>query len=453
LTVTIFKSYQDVIQNDDDTAETFYDVAPRNYPSDPVEVPVAVYIDRRYHEREKENIWTRTWQVACREEHVPEPGDQYVYDIADKSYLIVRGIDRTIRAFVNVCLHRGRMLRDYDVRAPEIRCPFHGAIWNLDGSFRTIPCRNEFASFSDENWKLPEVSVGLWAGFVFINPDPNPEPLADYLGDLVPQFDRWAIERRYVSLHVIKKQRCNWKIAQEAFMEAYHVSVTHPQSAWGYGDIISQYDAFENYSRAISPRAVHGVQIKAKLSEEEIIEKIRLAGRGDNKGGKVLTENQTAREYMKEFNRGTMEKTLGVDTSKWSTAELVDHLYFTVFPNFHPWGSTAQFMYRFRPNGDDHQTSLMELIFLPTYTGERPPPAKPIVVDFDDSWVPSAGPVVGVILDQDSLNLPRVQQGLAATRQKTVRFATSQENKIRHFYRVYARRLGEDWGQRNLAAH
>ena len=449
--MTIFKSYQDVLLSDRDETEGQLDLTPRNRASDPVAIPVAVYTDRRYHQLEKERIWERVWQVACREEHVPEPGDQYVYDVADKSYLIVRGIDRKIRAFVNVCLHRGRMLRDYEVRAPEIRCPFHGAIWNLDGSFRNIPCRQEFASFSDESWTLPQVSVGIWAGFVFINPAPNPQPLMDFLGDLVPQFDRWAIDLRYVGMHVIKKQRCNWKVAQEAFMEAYHVSVTHPQAARGYGDVASQYDAFESYSRAISPRAIQSPLLKKTLNEQDIIDQVRETRTGEQLNIAELPEGTTARRYLCELNRGGMRKAVGDDVDKWSVAELVDHFYYTVFPNFHPWGSTSQFMYRFRPNGDDHLTSLMEFIALPTFTGDRPPPAKPIMVDFDESWTASLGST-GLILDQDSLNLPRVQQGLAATRQKTTRLAIGQENKIRHFYRVYAERIGEDWGQREAGA-
>lgn len=232
-------------------------------------------------------------------------------------------------------------------------------------------------------------------------------------------------------------------------MEAFHVSVTHPQAGWVYGDTISQYDAFESFSRASSPRAIQSPHVKRTLSQQEIVDHMREGRSGEKLNNTTLPEGMTAREYIAEFNRQGLRKTIGDAIDTWSTAELVDHFYYTVFPNFHPWGSTSQFMYRFRPNGDDHTTSLMEFISLPTFTGERPPPAKPIHVDFDESWTASLGGT-GLILDQDSLNLPRVQQGLAATREKTTRLATGQENKIRHFYRVYAKKLGENWGQREV---
>lgn len=249
-------------------------------------------------------------------------------------------------------------------------------------------------------------------------------------------------------------------------MEAFHVSITHPQEAWGFGDVASQYDAFDSFSRASSPRGIQSPLIKEVVSEQKIMDQMQEARSGERVGGKeqpegmapreflderfrTLPEGVTAREYMCQLNRMSMRKTIGDEVDKWSVAELVDRFYYTVFPNFHPWGSTSQFMYRFRPNGDDHLTSLMELITLPTFTGERPSPAAPIVVDFDESWVDTMQ-ATGLLLDQDSLNLPRVQQGLAATKQKTTRLATGQENKLRHFYRLYAKWLGEDWGQRKV---
>ena len=91
-------------------------------------------------------------------------------------------------------------------------------------------------------WSLPEVRVGTWGGFVFINMDPDAEPLESFLGDLPEHFAKWPLEQRYKAVHVAKVFPTNWKVVQEAFMEAFHVVATHPQLLAGIGDANSQYD-------------------------------------------------------------------------------------------------------------------------------------------------------------------------------------------------------------------
>ena len=110
-----------------------------------------------------------------------------------------------------------------------------------------------FPTVSAETHSLPEVKLGRWGGFLFINPDENAEPLEDFLGNLSDQFPNLSYEKRYKVAHVAKILRCNWKIAQEAFSEAYHVIATHPTILDSIGDANTQYDVFGNYSRAMSP--------------------------------------------------------------------------------------------------------------------------------------------------------------------------------------------------------
>ncbi len=136
-------------------------------------VPVSRYISRKYHELETRPGLDKVWQMACREEEIPEPGDTLVYEICEKSILIVRGKDMSIRAFYNSCLHRGRTLRKRDGPAGnEIRCPFHGFAWNFDGSLKSMTCAWDFPQVDQGTMDLPQVKVGTWGGFVFINMDP-----------------------------------------------------------------------------------------------------------------------------------------------------------------------------------------------------------------------------------------------------------------------------------------
>ncbi|MET0577138.1 MAG: Rieske (2Fe-2S) protein, partial [Ilumatobacteraceae bacterium] len=136
------------------------------------DVPIDHYISREGHEREKARLWPRVWQFACREEHIPRVGDHTVYDIAGRSYVVMRSAPDTIKAFPNACLHRGRQLKQYDGNCSEIRCPFHGFGWHIDGTLKDVPAHWDLPHVTADTFSLPEVAVGTWDGFVFINPDP-----------------------------------------------------------------------------------------------------------------------------------------------------------------------------------------------------------------------------------------------------------------------------------------
>ena len=213
------------------------------------DIPKERYTSREWHRREVDQLWSKVWQFACREEHIPDAGDYIVYDIAELSFLVIRQEDGSIKAYPNACLHRGRQLKEYDGHCSEIRCPFHGFAWQLDGAARrTCPRRgtSRTSTSGPTTSTLPECSVGTWAGFVFINPDPDAGPLDEFLGELDEQFEVWDLEqplRR--GARVAKVIRANWKIAQEAFCEAYHVNATHPQILPYLGDANSQVDVWD----------------------------------------------------------------------------------------------------------------------------------------------------------------------------------------------------------------
>lgn len=224
-------SYQELLDADTHPVPAVLRLESPLYLGD-TDIPVERYISREWHEIEKERLWSRVWQFACREEQIPDAGDYVVYDITNQSYIVVRQDDGSIKAYPNACLHRGRRLKDYDGHCSEIRCPFHGFSWALEGHLTDVPAQWDFPHVEErreEDFHLPECQVGTWAGFVFINPDPQCEPLSDFLGGIQEQFEIWKLEDRFIEAHVTKIIGANWKIAQEAFSEAYHVNATHPQ--------------------------------------------------------------------------------------------------------------------------------------------------------------------------------------------------------------------------------
>jgi phenylpropionate dioxygenase-like ring-hydroxylating dioxygenase large terminal subunit len=395
------------------------------------DVPASRYTSRVWHEAEVEHLWRKCWQYVCRTDEIPEVGDHYIYEIVRDSYIVIR-TDDGIKAYPNACLHRGRRLKEFDGRCSEIRCPFHGFAWTIEGQLKHIPADWDFPHIDRETFSLPECAVGTWAGFVFINPDPDAQPLDEYLGEIVDQFSVWDLERRYKQAHVAKVIQANWKITQEAFCEAYHVNATHPQIMPYLGDTNSQVDIWENFARVITPGGTPSPLLDWQPTPTEMLRSM-LDVRHDQEAPLTLTEEQDMRAVAAAGSRDRWREAAGDEwVDSLSDAEMMDSIDYTVFPNFHPWGAFNRIVYRFRPNGDDHRSSIMECIFLAPYQGERPPPA-PVhwLEDYETfSDAPELG-MLGKVFNQDLFNMAKVQLGLETTRKPGITLANYQESKVR----------------------
>jgi len=405
------------------------------------DISVKRYISREWFDLEVERLWRRVWQFACREEDIPEPGDHYRYDIAGLSFLVLRTESGAIKAYPNACLHRGRMLKEFDGHASELRCPFHGFAWNLDGSLKDVPARWDFPHVRDEEFALPDIPTATWAGFVFINPDQNCAPFADFIKDLAEQFERWDLSKLYKQAHVAKIMPCNWKIAQEAFCEAYHVNGTHPQILKALGDVNSQVDVWENCARVITPSLTPSPLLDYELSEQDLVRALLDIPEGTE--APPLPDGMTARAWSAAMSREANRPAAGDLVDEYCDAELVDNLDYTLFPNFHPWGAFNRIVYRFRPNGLDHRSAIMECIMLAPFSGERPPPAKIHWLKEDEPWSSALG-FLGRVFDQDAFNMPKVQLGLEATYKPGFTLANYQESKVRWLHHKLGEWVGDD---------
>ena len=391
------------------------------------------YTTREWHELEKERLWSRVWQYACRVDEIPEVGDYYVYEIVGRSYIVMRSGEDEFKAFPNACLHRGRRLKDYDGHCSEIRCAFHGFAWNIDGSFKDVPAQWDFPHVEAEAFELPKCATGVWQGFVFINPAPDCEPLEDFVAELDEQFQVWNLERRHKQAHVAKVIQANWKIAQEAFCEAYHVNATHPQIMGYLGDTNSQVDVWENCARVISPGGTTSPLLDYEVSPNEMMAAM-LDVRHDMDLPVQVPEGKSMREVAATLSRENWRQMAGDVVDEMSDAEMMDSIDYTLFPNFHPWGAFNRIVYRFRPNGDDHRSCIMECIFLAPYgpDEERPPPAPVHWLEehevFSDAQ--ELG-MLGKVFDQDLFNMSKVQLGLETTHKPGVTLSNYQESKIR----------------------
>jgi phenylpropionate dioxygenase-like ring-hydroxylating dioxygenase large terminal subunit len=410
------------------------------------DLPIARYTTREFHEIEKAKVWSRVWQMACRGEDLPNVGDSVVYDIADTSIVVVRQPDLSLKAYYNACLHRGRKLCDFDGNKTELRCPFHGFTWDLGGTLVRMPGEWDFPHVRKEEFCLPELRVGEWGGFVFVNMDPACEPLDSFLGaELTRQFERWPLELRYKQAHVAKIMPCNWKVTQEAFMEAFHVVATHPQLLASIGDDNSQYDAWGNFSRAITPNGTPSPHLHWEPSQQQMLDSM-LDRRLDEDAKLIVPEGQSARAVFAALSRNMLQASVGAGAAQLSDAECADSIYYTVFPNFHHWGAYNRITYRFRPYGDDHTRSIMECMFLAPFTGERPASAPIHWLDEDEPWTnaPELG-MLARVFDQDSLNLRQVQAGLntLAKSKPGCTLSQYQELKVRHFHHILERWIAD----------
>lgn len=401
---------------------------------------VSRYTTREWHLEEVEHVWRKVWQYACRTDEIPEVGDHYLYEIANDSYIVMRA-ESGIKAYVNACLHRGRRLKDHPGRCSEIRCAFHGFAWKLEGQLQDIPADWDFPHVDADEWSLPEAQVGEWAGFVFINPDPdNTESLHDFLGEIVGQFEVWDLEKRWKQAHVAKVIHANWKIAQEAFCEAYHVNATHPQIMPYLGDTNSQVDIWDNFARVITPSGTPSPLLDWEPTPDEMMRSM-LDVRHDQELPVELDDHVDMRTIAAAAVRDRWRKMAGDEwVDSMSDAELMDSIDYTVFPNFHPWGAFNRIVYRFRPNGDDHRSAIMECIFLAPYQGEKPPPCEVHWLEEHETFTDARElGMLGKVFDQDLFNMAKVQLGLEATRKPGITLSNYQESKVRWLHHT----LGE----------
>jgi phenylpropionate dioxygenase-like ring-hydroxylating dioxygenase large terminal subunit len=405
--------------------------------ADEVAIGPARYLDPEFHRLEVERVWRRVWQMACREEQIAEVGDSVLYDLADMSLIVVRTARDEIRAFHNSCLHRGTQLRGGAGRVAEFRCPFHGFTWNLDGSFREMPCGWDFPHVDRARVALPEAQVGTWGGFVFVNPDPAAGPLGDYLEDLPWHFESWPLEDRYLAAHGVRVVACNWKVGLEAFMEAYHVVGVHPQLLRTSGDTVTEYDVYEgrrHISRMITPVGVPSEHLGRDIDDAEIVQAMFI-GRDQDL---PVANGATARRVLADRMRAVASERTGRDFSHITDAEALDGIEYFLFPNLMPWmGFLTPLVYRFRPNGNDPQSCLMEVMLLepvPAH-GPRPRPAPTRYLTDGETWadIPELGGL-GRILNQDTAIMGRVQRGLRASVQPNILLARYHESRIRHFH-------------------
>ncbi|HEY7105931.1 MAG TPA: aromatic ring-hydroxylating dioxygenase subunit alpha [Acidimicrobiia bacterium] len=424
---------------------------------DPRRVPRERYFDRGFFELEKEHLWPRVWQMACRLEELPEPGDFVEYEICDQSILVVRQPDRSVKAFYNACRHRATELCKGSGRVRQIVCPFHGWQWNLDGSSAFIYGADEFDPdlLRPEDIRLQECRIDTWGGCAWINMDPDARPLRESLAPGAAFLDAVGVEHMRVWWWKETIVNANWKMAQEAFHEGYHVMATHPQLTFGTGTDYPydnvEYTSFENGHARFQGRFDNSAGgVSEGRDADEFIERSRTLWEGQD--AMVLRKDIDLFESMRDqvppgqdfpsaAIGGLIEdaRTRGIPMPATPEAMQLWGGEIFLFPNFFvlPMYSNA-LSYRIRPYNDDPEWTRFEVWSLTMYPeGEEPGRAAlsgRYAPDDIDNW--------GLIPRQDFSNMARQQRGVHSRSYSAHRLATAMERAISNMHEELDRYLG-----------
>jgi phenylpropionate dioxygenase-like ring-hydroxylating dioxygenase large terminal subunit len=197
-------------------------------------------VDPAYYELEKEAIFKRTWLQVGRVEQVPRTGSYFTRElaVADTSLVIVRGKDKEIRAFHNMCRHRGNKLVWTDYPGEEVKgtcrvftCKYHAWRYELDGRLSFVQQEEEFFGLDKSEYGLKQVRCEVWQGFIFVNLDPAAAPLADFLGEFGKNLEGYPFHEMTEVFTYKAEINANWKLFIDAFAEFYHAPILHMKQA------------------------------------------------------------------------------------------------------------------------------------------------------------------------------------------------------------------------------
>lgn len=423
----------------------------------PDRIPAERYYDREFYDLECERLWTRVWQMACRLEEIPEPGDFVEYENVGQSIIVLRQDDGTVRAFYNTCRHRGtRLLQDRGNCRDGILCPFHGWCWNLDGSNRLVYASELFdgSDLDPARLALPECRVELWGGCAFICMDDDAPPLRESLEPFASFHDARGVGEMRSEWWYSTVLPVNWKLAMEAFMESYHVARTHPQ-------IIANRKPSKD---GLATRKVGEVMTNA-ASADEVIESslyfMRTLGGGmdsmvlekDIRVAEGLRDTKLPAdptEATQEWNRRlndaitSWNRSFGIplpDQNELTEKGLVSVVNYC-FPHYFllpMYGNAAA--YRARPLGPEETLfEIWSLTMFPEGEAPKEPLRTPVPMAPDDPRWPE-------IPLQDFANLPRQQAGLHGKGFDSMQLSNQVEGMIGNYQRLidgYLAGLGYD---------
>lgn len=380
-------------------------------PRRPTLVPAERYYSPAFAELEVQRLWPKVWQLACTVDHVAEPGDYFEYRCGPYSVLIVRGDDGTLRAFQNVCRHRGNSLcagSGADLR--EVRCGYHGWTWDLSGALKRVPNRKGFGTLQMSEFPLVAVSVDTWERLVFVNLDVDAAPLTEFLEE-VPHDIGWLGlgDFRCYSTMTIEVD-ANWKTIADGFSETYHVQTLHPELHRCMDDVYAPQVIWGYTGKSEQLYGVPSPNLKQVPSDAEVWDAYvctqgALMGVAEGTPFPDDHAGRSAKDVIADRTRA-FAASRGVDLS-WASTDQVMRLHqYNVFPNMSLLTNADHLtVMTSHPGPDPDQGEFV--MFLWT----RMPPGAPRIKPADVRMTANEAEP-GLVMTQDINVLARLQRGL-----------------------------------------
>jgi choline monooxygenase len=413
-----------------------------NEPGSAVRVPVYRYLSADFAELEEQQLWPCVWQIACTVDDVAEAGDYYEYRAGPYSVLIVRGDDGKLRAFQNVCRHRGNSICEGSgAGLTRIRCPWHHWTWDLHGQLREVPSRKWFGGLVNDEYPLFPVQVDEWARIVWVNLDTEAAPLLEYL-EGIPADTAWADLDEFRCAAVTRTPvDCNWKVIADGFGETYHVQGIHEEMLGSMDDVNTRQRLWRHHGVSYQQYGVPSPRLGREVSDRVVWDSF-IDTQGARMGPEYaqrrpappVPEGETMLDVIAQKIRGH-HASLGTDLTRFTSEQILMLAQYNVFPNSTVlvWGEMLNVLLG-RPGSTPDQSELV------TYTFYRAPSAdaprsRPVEIT-----LPADVRGTGVIA-QDIAVLQTAQRGL---RQPGLTHLTlsSEECRILNMQRNLERYLG-----------
>ena len=205
-------------------------------------LPREYFVSPQRFGTEVDQVFAREWICVGHQSQVANPGDYVVRKVAGESLIIVRDRQSQVRAYYNVCRHRGtRLLEEASGHCSAIQCPYHAWSYGLDGRLVGAPHMDDVPGFRKEDYPLHSVHLGVWEGLIFVSLAKSPPPLLEVFAPLAGKFSNWNLPRLQSVRRIEYDIKANWKLMFQNYSECYHCPGVHPALAK-----ISPYDSSEN---------------------------------------------------------------------------------------------------------------------------------------------------------------------------------------------------------------
>ena len=417
-------------------------------------IPGSRYTSREFADKEFEEMWAKVWLLLGRESEMPDPGDWQREEVGAESILMVRQTDGSVKAFYNVCQHRGNPLVSEETGSVRrFVCKYHSWAWMPDGELNFAPDADDFPEGNPcGKMRLEALACETFAGFIWVNMDTDCVSLKEYLGPIWDDWSRYDLEtwKRYAARTATLP--CNWKVVLDNFNESYHVPTVHMAATPDTdrkkirGGINTNYRetrfdlSDEGHNRMIM-RGGYGVG--STDDEGNIIEPLTSLLRqweldpGDFKG-----RPEDTREALQKAKRRLGPGRGYTHYDKIPDEQFTDAFHYTLFPNFAVsiWADGFHFL-RARPHPTDPEQCIFDNWWYASQPASETAPVATMVglverdaqvkLEVFDGGEYSMGPAI----DQDVAVFVQQQKGFRSRGFKGV-YLSNQENRVCRYHEL-----------------